>query len=114
MSIFTCSVTGFKGNTMQEVVGKRLGLIDQLQKENGAARNIAAWMEVNLPEMECRGDMDCDHCCGISLLKDFKEVAREPRDEEIHGVDRGFERKALRVHKVRSGSPEQGNGKLLG
>ena len=27
------------------------------------------WMQANVPEMECRGDEDCDHCLGLQILQ---------------------------------------------
>lgn len=31
-----------------------------------------SWMEANVPEMECRGDGDCDHCLGLQILENIK------------------------------------------
>jgi hypothetical protein len=31
--------------------------------------NLLAWAKANIPEMECRGDADCDHCVGLAILE---------------------------------------------
>jgi hypothetical protein len=31
-----------------------------------------AWMSANIPEMDCRGDEDCDHCHGLQILSKMR------------------------------------------
>jgi hypothetical protein len=33
---------------------------------------LVSWAEANIPEMECRGDSDCDHCIGMQILNELK------------------------------------------
>jgi len=47
--------------------------IQKLEKRNKIMENIHAWAEANIPEMDCRGDEDCDHCCGRQLLDALKQ-----------------------------------------
>lgn len=42
------------------------------RKRIDAFNSLKSWAEANIPEMECRGDEDCDHCLGLSILKDLK------------------------------------------
>jgi hypothetical protein len=32
------------------------------------------WMRVNVREMDCRGDEDCDHCAGLDALERAKNL----------------------------------------
>lgn len=41
--------------------------------ELAALCSIADWAKANHPEMECRGDEDCDHCVLGQFLSALKE-----------------------------------------
>jgi hypothetical protein len=44
------------------------------QRIMGPLMLILDWMHAQLPQMECRGDENCDHCYGLQLLKPFDEA----------------------------------------
>lgn len=39
-----------------------------------AAQRMEDWMQANIPEIECQGGEDCDHCFGIEILYDVQKI----------------------------------------
>lgn len=59
--------------------------VAQLTKERDAydkaLREALGWMSVNLPEMECRGDEDCDHCFGKTIEAEGRDALKRFQGE---------------------------------
>jgi len=41
-----------------------------------ALASLKDWAFVNIPEMECSGGEDCDHCVGMEILREFPEFKK--------------------------------------
>lgn len=52
-------------------------IIEQLQAHIKSLEAVREWADINLSEMECRGDEDCDHCEGIRRVKACEAQATE-------------------------------------
>lgn len=61
----------------------------KLREENEKLKNVLAssinWIEISIKEesnlSECRNDEDCDHCYGLSLVHDGKELLKDKENE---------------------------------
>jgi hypothetical protein len=50
----------------------------RLLEDNHRLSEAAEWVKTMLPEMECRGDEECDHCFGMQLVTELDaETGRE-------------------------------------
>lgn len=46
----------------------------EISRFRDALEVAADWMKVQIEEMDCRGDEDCDHCEGIQSLDQIERI----------------------------------------
>jgi len=70
---------------MQADIDVRDKVITKLERDNEVLKealgDARGWMEANIPEMECRGDDDCDHCLGASIYRETGQALSKIRSE---------------------------------
>jgi hypothetical protein len=58
-----------------------LSLIDRIERLRSALDLAQDWMAANVPEMECRGGEDCDHCLATQIEADLRKALKKQSHE---------------------------------